>query len=368
MENTPRKNCNNQDNTFLAMHQSNQEYRYLINIYNPNTHLHNNIFDLHRIFLNSVIFGYNPLFQKSDYNYSPNTDPLKPNNTELLLYFEYISKLQQFLDKEKVNTFLIDKINNEEKEFLGNKRKKNNSVQKGRKLKTSKDQRKHNKYSQDNMMRKIKNKVIEYARQLINTIYKEEKSKNESKKTILKNYICKILPIFTQNLGIKFNLIFYFKPIQEIFSLPKSNLYSNSKIKSKSNSKLLQEIINDKQYEKTQRLLKMEYHEFYHKIFLDENKFLRDEFNIKDEENMYNIHHFKEELIKDKENDEKYIQDILNLSRNYEDYFLNKKPRKSRFTGKKSDIEISNNNDKDFNELKTKIENLKQIYYKNTSV
>ena len=367
MEETLQKNNRNFDNTILNpfLYQLNQEYPYPQNLYNPNTHLYNNIFELHTIFFNSVLFGDNPLFPKPNYNYSPNPEPLKPNNTILSLYFKNISEFYPCFEQKKTSTFLNKKINNENKELLGNKLKKNNSVPKGRKLKTSSDERKHNKYSQDNMMRKIKNKVIEYARQLINKIYFEEKSKSEPRKTIINKYICKILPIFTQNLGIKFNLDFYFKSIQEIFSLPKSNLYSNSKIKSKSNNKLLQEIIDDRQYEKTQILLKMKFHEFYHKIFLDENKFLRDVFKIKDEDNNYNIHHFKEELIKDKENDDLYIDNILNLSRNYEDYFLYKKPRKSKKMEKKSDIEVSNKNDNYFNELKIKIENLKEMYDKN---
>ena len=356
MEKTAQKNY-----SFPQSISQFNQYPYPINVYNPNTNLYNNIFELHRIFFNSVLFGCNPLFPKSNYNYCQNLEPLKPNNKILSLYFKNILEFCPFFENGKNNN------NNDKKEFLGTKRKIINNVPKGRKLKTSLDEGKHNKYSQDNMMKKIKNKVIEYARQLINKIYFEEKNKNESKNTKIKKYLCKILPVFIQNLGIKFNFNFYFKSIQEIFSLPKSNLYNNSKIKSKSNNKLLQEIINDRQYEKTQILLKMKYHEFYHKIFLDENKFLRDVFKIKDEDNNYNIHYFKEELIKDKKNDRMYIDNILNLSRNYENYFLNKKPRKSKKSEKKSDIEVSNDNDNDFNELKSKIENLKGMYAKNVS-
>ena len=67
-------------------------------------------------------------------------------------------------------------------------------------------QSKHTKFSPDNMMRKIKNKIIESSRLLTNKILSDEISKIKDKFQFPYMEFKKIKGSFSQELNIKFNL------------------------------------------------------------------------------------------------------------------------------------------------------------------
>ena len=208
------------------------------------------------------------------------------------------------------------------KDLIYNKIKKNP----GRKKKNSGEIGAHNKFSKDNMMRKLKNKVMESARKLINKIIKIEAG-NEFKHF---REIRKIEGIYSQELNIKFNFWFYFQKLKTIFQFKMSSKYSKGDLNS--NNRLISRIYSEEkrnQFPKTIKLLEMEFHQYYHYIFLGEKKNWYIDFDIKEKENKYELDYFLNNGVS-KDNDYlKYKITISNLACKYELFFLKKNPRLS---------------------------------------
>ena len=196
----------------------------------------------------------------------------------------------------------------------------------GRKKKNSGEIGIHNKFSKDNMMRKIKNKILESSRKLINRMIKLESG--EDYKSF--GEIRKIKGIFCQELNIKFNFWFYTQTLKTIFQLKISSRYSKGNLNSNQDliSKLYSHSFINK-FPKTIKLLELMFHQYYHNIFLGEKNWTK-EFNIPEEENKYQIEHFLN-INKSKEKDEEltYMEKLRKLSKKYELFFLEKHQRKS---------------------------------------
>ena len=209
------------------------------------------------------------------------------------------------------------------KDFNSDKIKKNP----GRKKKDSGEVGEHNKFSKDNMMRKLKNKVMESARKLINKLIKNESNVEP------RNFreIRKIEGIYSQELNIKFNFWFYFQKLKDIFQFKMSSKYSKGDLNS--NNKLINKIYSDEKrnkFPKTISLLEMPYYQFYHDIFLGEKKNWYLNFGINEEENKFELEYFLN--IDISKNDMDYSQykiAFYNLARNYEFFYLKKNPRLS---------------------------------------
>ena len=199
--------------------------------------------------------------------------------------------------------------------------------QPGRKKKGSGEYGTHNKFSKDNMMRKLKNKVMESARKLINKMIKieggyEYKSLGE---------IRKIEGSFSQELNIKFNFWFYFRQLKEIFQFNMSTKYSKGDLNS--NNRLIIKIYSNEKrikFPKTIKLLEMKFHEYYHYIFLGEFKNWYIHFDIKEKDNKYQLQYFLNYGVSKNEKDYiKYRETLFNLACKYELFFLKKNPRLS---------------------------------------
>ena len=204
-----------------------------------------------------------------------------------------------------------------QKEFNLNREKK----QPGRKKKNSGEVGTHNKFSKDNMMRKLKNKVMESSRKLINNMIRKE-SGNE-----LRFYreIRKIEGVYSQELNIKFNFWFYFQKLKDIFQFNMSQKYSKGDLDS--NMRLIQKIYSIDKFVRTRKLLEMKFHEYYHNIFLGENKNWPLYYGITD--NKYQLDYFLNNA-SDNEKDKDYFlyrKTLYNLACKYELFFLKKNPR-----------------------------------------
>ena len=203
-----------------------------------------------------------------------------------------------------------------DKDFDFNKMKKNP----GRKKKDSKEVGEHNKFSKDNMMRKLKNKVMESARKLINVIIRNESNFDP------KNFkeIRKIEGVYSQELNIKFNFWFYFQKLKDIFQFKMSSKYSKGDLNS--NNKLINRIYSEEKrnkFPKTIELLEMPYYQFYHDIFLGEKKNWYLNFDINEKDNKFELEYFLNNDISKNDKDYfKYKITFDNLARNYE-YFFN---------------------------------------------
>lgn len=197
----------------------------------------------------------------------------------------------------------------------------------GRKKKDSGEVGEHNKFSKDNMMRKLKNKVMESARKLINKLIKNESNFDP------RNFreIRKIEGVYSQELNIKFNFWFYFQKLKDIFQFKMSSKYSKGDLNS--NNKLINKIYSEEKrnkFPKTISLLEMPYYQFYHDIFLGEKKNWYLNFDIDEKENNFELGYFLNNDIS--KNDKDYSQykiAFCNLARNYEFFYLKKNPRLS---------------------------------------
>ena len=179
----------------------------------------------------------------------------------------------------------------------------------------------------------------------------------------------KIKGSFSQELNIKFNLWFYQIKIKEIFSMEISTKYSSFE---KSSNKELIEYIFSKEninyFPKLRELLNMPFHQYYHDIFLGEKKDLIKYYDIKGEENKYELNYLLkslEEEDKDNNLNKIYVEKLGNLAKNYEGYFLFKKMRNVDLSEKKNDfIKQFMNNSLESDYLKY-LEQVKQIknYY-----
>ena len=205
----------------------------------------------------------------------------------------------------------------------------------GRKKKNSGEIGIHNKFSKDNMMRKLKNKVMESARKLLNKMIKVESGED------FKDFgeMRKIQGLFCQELNIKFNYWFYFQKLKTFFQFKMSSKYSKGDVNS--NHILIAKIYSEKnvnKFPKTIKLLDTMFYQYYHDIFLGEKNWT-EEYDITPEENIYQINNI---LFKNKndlnEEDLKYAEKMQKLARKYELFFLKKNPR---IYGIKTDSKIS---------------------------
>ena len=228
------------------------------------------------------------------------------------------------------------------------------------------------------MMRKIKNKVIESSRLLINKVFN-----NEIKNTPNLNYnliykeFRKIQGSFSQELNIKFNFWFYQIKIKDIFTLEISNKYTA--IEKSSNKELIDYLyspLNENRFIKTKQLLNTPFHQYYHNIFLNEDINWKKYYGINENDNKYQIDNLLQNLeIEGKgesyEKNKDYINDINKLAHNYEDYFLEKKPRKVDFSNKKNQFVKNFMNNCTLNDRYLKLlEEVKQIknFYANRNI
>ena len=270
----------------------------------------------------------------------------KPINTFNICKFP---KNTNIFNNEKINispNFCTEsvQINNQNDLKPKNPTIKYINTRKGRKSKNSKtdQESKHTKFSEDNMMRKIKNKIIESSRLLVNKLFIDELKDVKDKVYFNCKEFRKIKGSFSQELNIKFNLYFYQMKIKEIFSLELSHKYTA--IDNHSNKELINYIFSEPNkdlFPKTKKILDMPFHQYYHDIFLGEEKNWKQAYGIAEDDKKYQIEYLleslKEEEGEDAINNEAYAHSINNLARDYEKFFLSKKTRNVDLGNKKED-------------------------------
>ena len=317
-----------------------------------------NIQKIPNIFPPYIPFQLYPNIPYNSRNYSQNDINLdKKDNKTLYNLTNSSSQETTSSDKNKKKSIIFRKINN----------------RKGRKSKETCGMTilsKHTKYSSDNMMRKIKNKIIESSRQLANKLLLEEINNLKNKFKFPYKEFRKIKGSFSQELNIKFNLWFYQIKISDIFSLEISTKYSQTeKLSNKELIEYIFNINNINNFPKTKQILNMPFHQYYHDIFLSENITWMQYFNIKQEDNKYNIDYLlynlddKEDI--DEGGNKVYINKIKKLAENYEDFFLFKKMRNVDLSDRKNEfiknfMNITQKND--YLQYNEKVKQIKNYY------
>ena len=233
-------------------------------------------------------------------------------------------------DEEKINSEINSEKNEYPKKVIFRMDKKFRNYKEerikknpGRKKKNSGEIGIHNKFSKDNMMRKLKNKVMESARRLINKMIKIESG--EEYKYF--GEIRKIQGVFCQELNIKFNFWFYVQKLKTIFQFKMSTKYSKGDFDS--NARLISKIYSEKyknKFPRTIKLLDMMFHQYLHEIFLGEKNWTN-EFEISEEDNQFGINYFLKNKLDENKNDLFYLEKMNKLAIKYELFFLNKNPR-----------------------------------------
>ena len=233
-------------------------------------------------------------------------------------------------DEEKINSEINSEKNEYPKKVIFRMDKKFRNYKEerikknpGRKKKNSGEIGIHNKFSKDNMMRKLKNKVMESARRLINKMIKIESGEEYKYFGEMR----KIQGVFCQELNIKFNFWFYVQKLKTIFQFKMSTKYSKGDFDS--NAQLISKIYSEKyknKFPRTIKLLDMMFHQYLHEIFLGEKNWTN-EFEISEEDNQFGINYFLKNKLDENKNDLFYLEKMNKLAIKYELFFLNKNPR-----------------------------------------
>ena len=222
-------------------------------------------------------------------------------------------------------------LNEEENQIMYKELNKNLEKQKGRKKKGQTDKGNHTKFSEDNIMRKIKSNFLNYCYNLLNKSLKDKKL-----------VFVRLTGNISKNLKRDYNLNLLNKTIKDLYS---NSIISGKYIRNKEtfcniNKKLIKQIFRENKEKETIQILNLTYFELF-RIFrrkiIDINFELKqkiENINILNENNFGDIISFlsgveEQEINKNenKENIQEYINKITELCIKYENWFSSKKGR-----------------------------------------
>jgi len=285
---------------------NNQNYSFE----NNNTILHNNSFvpefikidDIEDLFKVDNILNY-----FTNYLINTNTKELnfdKDDKNEI--------ENDNIFDKK-----FVENIQWKEREKILSKRPFKEKKDLGRKKKEYEGLGLHNKFSDDNIIRKVKNAILQNARIFINskikTIYEYKNNKFSKKKELLK--MKKSQSISSR---VDYNKNFLEKTLGEIFSEDISSKYIQ--YPSAHNKKLIESLINDED-EQTKKI----FNEIFNLTFLDCLNHFRGRKIIEELEGLNNLEDYikRAKIIKDKE----YCTIFKYFVNNFEKIIMDKKSR-----------------------------------------
>ena len=181
----------------------------------------------------------------------------------------------------------------------------------------SENKKVHNKFSNDNIKRRIKASYNKYIIKLLNNLVKKK-----YKKTTIK--FLKMNIRITKDIGIEYNQNLLNKPLREII-VNMSNKYKN-----KDNNKICIKFIeNQKDNTELINILNMTYKDFYMNYFLK---------STKNDSSEYSFEALKEKLLI--LNGKKYLDKLIENAEHFVEFFINSKIRKSRKTQEIENISI----------------------------
>ena len=221
-------------------------------------------------------------------------------------FFKKTVKISQ-IDKEKtitqVNNTVNEKKNSSKKMFINKKR--------GRRLKESNDdtiERTHNRFSDDNLKRKVKTHFHNYIIALLNKNFKNDKQLKFGK----------IKSSITQNITVEYNQHLFNKKIKD-FIKDVSNKYQNKNMNLDCINYIMSHPYDNKELI---QYLNMTYKDMYLNNYLKSTK---KDFGLGDLDESYEAH--KEKL---KKFGEKYLQDYEKNAENLIEFYKTCKKRKTR--------------------------------------
>ena len=243
----------------------------------------------------NVNLFHNNLFTNSGNNNDKTNSIHLPKDKEALIQIER----DDVKEEEKVETI-------EEKKLLGRKRK--DSLTEG----------KHNKFSHDNIIRKIKSIILHIVYLFINDkikeIYKNEPGYDKEKDELKKIEQSQVI-----NSDIKFNQNFLNETLEHIFTVNISHKYKKYNLEH--NKNLINRLLNDKNIKRRQI-----FHNLFTKTFFECLEHFRGTKNIYELEGINTFDKIKAKY----ENDPDYLASLEYKLKFYEDIVRNQKGRKKR--------------------------------------
>ena len=206
-------------------------------------------------------------------------------------------------------------------------KEENKEIAKGRKKKFEKPG-KHNKFSEDNIVRKIKTNMFDVLLRFINASIKGneiEICEKKTKKIIsIKPFLLKPDQEIIRNISVEFNLELLDSKLKTIFSQDVSQKVKNHGLDK--NKKLIEEMYREKKQKKTIDILNMTLHQCFEQINPDKNKYKELEgLEIEFKKVIENL---------EKIETQEYIDKFVDLVNSYRDYFDEKKPRQTKKNAK----------------------------------
>ena len=215
-----------------------------------------------------------------------------------------IHELPSYANCKSLVTEMADKKEEKRLKFIITKRGRKNKSQE---IKKPERKNVHNKFSNDNIKRRLKASFNKYIIKLLNKLVKEKYKKARIK-------FLKMNIKITKDISIEYNRHLLNKYIKEII-VKMSNKYKNQE----NNKNCIKFIENKKDNEKIINILNMTYEQLYTNYFLK---------STKNNSQEYSYEAVKEKLLK--LNGKKYLDKFVENAESFVEFFMKTKIRKSR--------------------------------------
>ena len=215
-----------------------------------------------------------------------------------------LHELPSYANCKSLVTEMADKKEEKRLKFIITKRGRKNKSQE---IKKSERKNVHNKFSNDNIKRRIKASFNKYIIKLLNKLVKEKYKKARIK-------FLKMNIKITKDISIEYNRHLLNKYIKEII-VKMSNKYKNQE----NNKNCIKFIENKKDNEEIINILNMTYEQLYTNYFLK---------STKNNSQEYSYEAVKEKLLKKKK--KKYLDKFVENAESFVEFFMKTKIRKSR--------------------------------------
>ena len=262
-------------------------------------------------------FNNGDLSDKTERGFDPYARfELEDLKSKLLCGISALDSKSSINERKKNKIFFIEKD--------VEKKNRNNQKKKGRKKRTDKSERNHTKNSADNIIRKIKVRIFNYAIEIMNNNIPENYSK-----------IKKLSHGEINVLQIKKNIAMFSKSLGEIFTeINMSPKFKDDKYKDDNNKKLIEKINKDavkkEELKKIKKILDLTFLDLL-EIFKGNEEMINKLGDVKllvDNGKKGYEQFINEQKKKENVTDDDYIENLMNLINDYENWFDSEKSRK----------------------------------------
>lgn len=295
---------------------------------NENDNSYENPLTINTFIDNNNLNSFNSMAQKINLDYESNFDSESPDNVYLIKN----DKLLIFMDENNQNILSTkgqsktDNIKDLGLKPLQSNKKKIYKITKdfkgkGRIKKNTNFVGKHNKFAEDNIIRKIKGRFLEYCRLYINYSYKKYFLNNTQTNKKYHNLIQKIDSKIVKQIKKERNIEWFDTKLYKIFSQNVSE--KCSQYKEDYNKKQIKLLYDKNEVTDVIQILNMPVREMYENFILNKKKE-----GFKTLEN--DLEEIKKKMIEENEdNIEEYLNKYEYIAQNLESIFMKKNPRKN---------------------------------------